>query len=84
MKEKLISEKSKILFVDDGSKDCTWELIYKASLKINLIRGLKLARNAGHQNALLAGLFAAKTVSNCVISIDADLQDDIEVIRDVY
>ena len=81
MKEKLISEKSKILFVDDGSKDCTWELIYKASLKTNLIRGLKLARNAGHQHALLAGLFAAKTVSNCVISIDADLQDDIEVVR---
>ena len=81
MKEKLISEKSKILFVDDGSKDCTWELIYKASLKTNLIRGLKLARNAGHQNALIAGLFAAKTVSNCVISIDADLQDDIEVVR---
>jgi glycosyltransferase involved in cell wall biosynthesis len=81
MKEKLISEKSKILFVDDGSKDCTWELIYKASLKTNLIRGLKLARNAGHQHALIAGLFAAKTVSNCVISIDADLQDDIEVVR---
>src|SRR3954452_19595478 len=81
MKEKFISEKSKILFVDDGSKDCAWELIYKASLKTNLIRGLKLARNAGHQHALIAGLFAAKTVSNCVISIDADLQDDIEVVR---
>ena len=49
---------------------------------MNHIRGLKLARNAGHQNALLAGLFAAKTVSDCVISIDADLQDDIEVIRE--
>jgi len=81
MQEELISESSKILFVDDGSMDCTWELIYKASLKTSLIRGLKLARNAGHQHALIAGLFAAKTVSNCVISIDADLQDDIEVVR---
>ena len=81
MKEKWISDHSKILFVDDGSKDRTWELIYKASLKTNLIRGLKLARNAGHQHALLAGLFAAKTVSDCVISMDADLQDDIEVVR---
>lgn len=81
IKETLISDKSKILFVDDGSSDQTWELIYKTSLKFDRIRGLKLARNAGHQNALLAGLFAAKTVSDCVISIDADLQDDITVIR---
>lgn len=81
IKETLISDKSKILFVDDGSSDQTWELIYKTSLKFERIRGLKLARNAGHQNALLAGLFAAKTVSDCVISIDADLQDDITVIR---
>src|SRR3954469_5841851 len=81
VKEKLVSDRSKILFVDDGSSDRTWELIYKTSLKCDCIRGLKLARNAGHQNALLAGLFAAKTVSDCVISIDADLQDDIKVIR---
>ncbi len=81
MKERLISDKSKILFVDDGSKDRTWELIYQASLQSEIIRGLKLARNSGHQHALLAGLFSAKTVSDCVISIDADLQDDIEVIR---
>lgn len=81
IKETLISDKSKILFVDDGSSDQTWELIYKTSLKFDRIRGLKLARNAGHQNALLAGLFAAKTVSDCVISIDADLQDDITVIH---
>jgi len=78
--EKRISIKSKLLFVDDGSKDRTWGIIYKASLKTDRIRGIKLARNAGHQHALLAGLFAAKTVSDCVISIDADLQDDIDVI----
>lgn len=79
--EKLISDRSRILFVDDGSSDSTWEQIYKATIKSDHIRGLKLARNAGHQNALLAGLFAAKTVSDCTISLDADLQDDISVIR---
>lgn len=80
--EGCISPKSKILFVDDGSKDKTWSLIYKETLKNEFIRGLKLSRNAGHQNALLAGLFAAKEKSDCIISIDADLQDDIEVIRE--
>jgi polyisoprenyl-phosphate glycosyltransferase len=80
--EKLISTTSKILFVDDGSKDQTWGLIYREGLKNEYVRGLKLSRNAGHQNALLAGLHTAKEASDCVISIDADLQDDIQVIRD--
>ena len=80
--EELISKNSKLLFVDDGSKDRTWEIIYKESLNNNVIRGLKLAKNVGHQNALLAGLFTARDVSDCLISIDADLQDDIRVIRD--
>lgn len=78
----LVSKKSKILFVDDGSKDRTWELIYKEGLRNEFVRGLKLARNVGHQNALIAGLFTAKDLSDCVISIDADLQDDIQVIRE--
>jgi glycosyltransferase involved in cell wall biosynthesis len=78
----LVSIKSKILFVDDGSKDRTWEIIYKEGLNNELVRGLKLARNVGHQNALLAGLFTAKEHSDCVVSIDADLQDDIGVIRE--
>ncbi|WP_251549934.1 glycosyltransferase [Neobacillus muris] len=82
MKEGLISDRSKILFVDDGSKDQTWNLIYKEGLHSPIVRGLKLARNVGHQNALIAGLMAAKDVSDCAISIDADLQDDICVIRD--
>jgi polyisoprenyl-phosphate glycosyltransferase len=82
MHEELVSENSKILFVDDGSKDRTWMLIHKASLKTDLIRGVKLSRNVGHQNALLAGLFTAKESSDCVVSIDADLQDDISVIRE--
>ncbi|MGG1399905.1 glycosyltransferase family 2 protein [Bacillus salipaludis] len=80
--EKLVSSFSKILFVDDGSKDRTWEIIYKEGLKNEAIRGLKLSRNAGHQNALLAGLFTAKETSDCLITIDADLQDDLQVIRE--
>ncbi len=80
--DNLISEKSKLLFVDDGSKDQTWSIIYKKGLEDTKIKGLKLARNVGHQNALLAGLFAAKRHSDCLVSIDADLQDDITVIRE--
>lgn len=79
--EQCVSSKSKILFVDDGSKDRTWHMIYKESLHNVCIKGLKLSRNVGHQNALLAGLMTAKDASDCVVSIDADLQDDIEVIR---
>lgn len=82
MEEGLVSNKSKILFIDDGSRDQTWNLIYKKSLHEEMVRGLKLSRNVGHQNALLAGLFAAKEASDCVISIDADLQDDIYAMRD--
>lgn len=78
--DELVSPQSKILFVDDGSRDKTWEIIYQEGLKKEFVRGVKLSRNAGHQNALLAGLFTAKNYSDCVISIDADLQDDIEVI----
>ncbi|WNB93863.1 glycosyltransferase family 2 protein [Bacillus sp. NEB1478] len=78
--EELVSVESKLLFVDDGSTDQTWSMIYKESLKNEYVRGLKLSRNVGHQNALLAGLFAAKASSDCVLSIDADLQDDVNVI----
>ncbi|KYD04814.1 glycosyltransferase family 2 protein [Bacillus atrophaeus] len=80
--EKLISEESKILFVDDGSRDRTWSLIAMESVKNSKVTGLKLACNVGHQKALLAGLHKAKHRSDCVISIDADLQDDISVIRE--
>lgn len=82
VEEKMISPKSALLFVDDGSHDDTWKIIYKASLRHPEVKGLKLARNAGHQNALLAGLFAAKTHADCLISIDADLQDDLSAIRE--
>ncbi|TYR80532.1 glycosyltransferase family 2 protein [Priestia megaterium] len=81
-KEELISDASKILFVDDGSRDRTWSLIAMESTNNDYVTGLKLARNVGHQKALLAGLEKAKSKSDCVISIDADLQDDISVIRE--
>ncbi|MCK6256176.1 glycosyltransferase family 2 protein [Fictibacillus sp. KIGAM418] len=80
--EKLIHTQSKIMFVDDGSKDRTWNMIEEESFVNGYVTGLKLSRNAGHQNALLAGLMKAKEFSDCVISIDADLQDDITVIRE--
>ncbi|WP_035350589.1 glycosyltransferase family 2 protein [Fictibacillus gelatini] len=80
--EKLIAAYSKILFVDDGSSDRTWELIIEEKNTNPFVTGLKLARNVGHQKALLAGLEMAKTKADCVISIDADLQDDTTVIRE--
>lgn len=80
--ERLISSKSKILFVDDGSKDQTWKLIYKETLKNGVIKGVKLSRNVGHQNALLAGIHIATESSDAIITIDADLQDDIHVMRE--
>lgn len=80
--EQLISEESKLLFVDDGSKDDTWSIIAMESVNNKYVKGIKLARNVGHQKALLAGLEIAKEKSDCVISIDADLQDDISVIRE--
>lgn len=80
--EGLVSEKSKILFVDDGSRDQTWQIIHKKSLHEEMVCGLKLSRNVGHQNALIAGLHTAKEASDCVISIDADLQDDIQAMRE--
>ncbi|MBM7606759.1 glycosyltransferase involved in cell wall biosynthesis [Metabacillus crassostreae] len=76
----IVSEKSNILFVDDGSKDRTWSIIYKESLYNSKVNGLKLARNVGHQHALYAGLITAKNSADCVVSIDADLQDDVDSI----
>ncbi len=78
--DKLITSDSKIVFVDDGSKDSTWSIISSLSEKHSEIMGIKLAHNAGHQNALLAGLMTVKDECDCAISIDADLQDDINAI----
>ncbi len=77
------SEDSRMIFVDDGSKDKTWEIISEKCAENKFFAGVKLSRNRGHQNALLSGLMTAKEHHcDCVISLDADLQDDIEVIDD--
>ncbi len=80
MERGLISTESKIMFVNDGSKDRTWELIEELHAQDGLFQGVKLSRNRGHQNALLGGLMTAKEYADMVISLDADLQDDIDVI----
>ncbi|MBQ4257426.1 MAG: glycosyltransferase family 2 protein [Clostridia bacterium] len=74
-----IGEESRILYVDDGSRDRTWELISQFCSQDPQIMGVKLAHNRGHQTALLAGLECAEKFCDCAISLDADLQDDIEV-----
>lgn len=79
----LINSQSRIIFIDDGSKDKTWSLIYGYSMEHKEIGGIKLAHNAGHQNALLSGLMTVKDQCDCAISIDADLQDDINVIPEM-
>lgn len=76
-----INSDSRVLFVDDGSKDATWGMISSLAQEEPLIEGLKLSRNRGHQNALLAGLMTAKRYADAVISMDADLQDDINVVN---
>lgn len=80
MSEDKISPKSRIVFIDDGSKDKTWEIITELHAQFAWISGLKLSRNRGHQNALLCGLMTLKEYADAVISIDADLQDDIGAI----
>lgn len=78
--DKKINEDSKVVYVNDGSKDKTWLLIEEIVKNNNLFHGIKLSRNKGHQNALLAGLMYAKDKAEIVISMDADLQDDIDAI----
>ena len=72
-----------IILINDGSKDNTWNLIEEISNKENLFTGISLSRNRGHQNALLAGLMTAKNYADIVISMDADLQDDINAIDEM-
>ena len=79
----LISGDSKIVMVDDGSRDKTWSIISGLCEQNSVFRGVKLAHNAGHQNALLGGLMTVKDECDCAVSIDADLQDDINVIVDM-
>lgn len=83
IKKDKISEESKIMFVNDGSKDKTWEIIEKLHSENNIFQGVCLSRNKGHQNALLAGLMTAKEYCDAAISLDADLQDDINAIDEM-
>lgn len=81
-KQKIAAD-SFVLFVDDGSKDKTWELIEEEHRLHSNVKGLKLAGNVGHQFALTAGLITAKDHSDVTVSIDADLQDDVNVIEEM-
>lgn len=72
-----ISANSRIMFVNDGSKDCTWEIIRELHEQDKLFSGVNLSRNRGHQNALLAGLTTAVEHADMIVSMDADLQDDV-------
>ncbi len=80
MKAGVCHKDSRILYVDDGSKDNTWKMIEEFHEQTPLVCGIKLAHNRGHQNALLAGLMAAKDRCDCAVSMDADLQDDVNVL----
>ena len=76
----LISADSMMVFVNDGSRDRTWQLIRELHKENKFVRGINLARNVGHQNAIMAGMMTAKDWADAIITLDADLQDDIECI----
>lgn len=78
--ESKVSSQSKLLFVNDGSKDKTWQLISQYTAQYSYVTGIKFSRNYGHQNALLAGMSIAVKYSDMIITIDADLQDDVKAI----
>lgn len=82
-----VSGDSYVVYVDDGSKDSTWEIISRFQKESHQVRGIKLAHNAGHQNALMAGIETFKEEADAMVTIDADLQDDvnaIEAMTDAY
>ena len=78
-----VNEKSKVLFVNDGSRDKTWEIIKTLAKENECFEGLSLSRNRGHQNALLSGLMEAKELADITISIDCDGQDDINAMNEM-
>ena len=78
-----IAKDSRVLFVDDGSKDGTWSIIAGLNADDRLFEGVKLSRNRGHQNALLAGMYTATERADMIISMDADLQDDIGAVDEM-
>ena len=88
IEDKIVSDKSRVMFVNDGSKDKTWEIIKALHKDGGIFTGVNLSRNRGHQNALLAGPMTAKDKADVTISMDADLQDDInaadEMLKEYY
>lgn len=78
--EKLISSDSMMVFVNDGSRDRTWEIIRELHAENKFVRGINMSRNVGHQNAIMAGMMTAREWADAVITLDADLQDDVECI----
>ena len=78
-----IAPESRLVFVNDGSKDRTWEIIEEGFKNNHYVCGVNLAGNVGHQNAILAGMTAAKDIADAVVTIDADLQDDIHKIPEM-
>lgn len=82
IKEDLVSVQSKIVLVNDGSKDTTWEIICNLVEENNIFQGIKLSRNKGHQHALVAGLTYAVDFADIMITIDADLQDDVNAMSE--
>ena len=76
----LIADDSMMVLVNDGSKDDTWKIITELHANNKYVRGINLSRNVGHQNAIMAGMMTARQWADAVITIDADLQDDIECI----
>ncbi len=77
----LVTQESAIYFIDDGSTDHTWQIINQLNANDYRVHGIKLSRNRGHQNALLAGLFSAE--GDALVTVDADLQDDIKIIENM-
>lgn len=76
----LIAPDSMMVFVNDGSRDRTWDIIRQLHAENSFVRGINLSRNVGHQNAIMAGMMTARDWADAVVTIDADLQDDIECI----
>lgn len=83
MQNGVISDRSRVIFVNDGSKDATWSIIKKLHEEDNIFGGINLSRNRGHQNALLAGLMTVRDIADVAISMDADLQDDIDAMDEM-
>lgn len=78
--EGLIGRDSMMVFVNDGSRDRTWEIIRELHADNRFVRGINMSRNVGHQNAIMAGMMTAREWADAVVTLDADLQDDIECI----